>query len=149
MVARTCARSMPTYFKLCCWASTAADKPAGPMPMTATSNSAFGSGDALFSSCAIYLMTSAPSFTAFLINGVPETSPMMKQPGTFVMNFSFLVGTGLGLMILVVLTTMQACGVTGHAIWHEVSSMHSERATGTARLLTIASTLCGQASTHA
>ncbi len=129
----------------------AAESPAGPMPMIATSSSAFGSGVAplLRSSCEMNLTTSAPSLAAFLMRGVPDTSPMMKQPGTSVMNLASRLGTGRGLIFLVVLTTMHAFGLTGHSTWQDVSSMHWSGAMGEEMLSTMASTSCGQASTQA
>ncbi len=95
------------------------------------------------------LTQSAPSFVAFLMSGVPDTSPMMKQPGTSVMKRASRFGTLRGGIFLVVLTTMHAFGLTGHSTWQAVSSMHWSRATGVATPLTMASTSCGHASTQA
>jgi hypothetical protein len=56
----------------------AAERPAGPTPMMATSTPAFGSGGAPSRSSSWMNFTqSVPSFVAFLMSGAPDTSPMM------------------------------------------------------------------------
>ena len=66
------------------------------------------------------------------MSGVPETSPMMKQPGTFVIKRASRFGTLRGGIFFVVLTTMHAFGLTGHSTWQAVSSMHWSGAIGVA-----------------
>src|SRR5438477_7604786 len=74
---------------------------------------------------------------------------MIKQPDTFVSNVApSRVGVGNERTSFDVLMTIHAFGFTGHSAWQAVSSMQRSGAMAEATPSTIASTSCGQASTH-